>query len=261
MPPTIGDEPPLPIRADRSVDYLESMTIAGTIALVTGATSGIGRATAFALGRAGARVAICSRREDGVAATLKEIRAAGIEATGCACDVGKPEQVDALAEFVTEEIGEPGVLVNNAGIGWFGPFTEMPLDAWDGLMATNLRSLFLVTRALLPSMIRRGRGDVVNVSSLAARNPVAGGVAYAASKHAVLGFSRSLLLEVRQHGIRVIAVCPGSVTSPTFSKASRERDPSKMLAPDDVAHAIVSALALPAERATLSELDIRPANP
>lgn len=237
------------------------MTITGTVAVVTGATEGIGRATAFALGQAGARVAICSRNSQRVEETLEALRAAGIEAAGTACDVGNPEHVDALADLVTRQLGQASMLVNNAGIGWFGSFTEMPLDAWDGLMATNVRSLFLVTRAFLPGMIKRGRGDVVNVASLAGRNPVPGAVAYAASKHAVLGFSRSLLLEVRKHGIRVIAVCPGSVASPSFSKSSRERDPGKMLAPDDVAHAIVSTLALPPERATVSELDIRPANP
>ena len=237
------------------------MAIAGTVAVVTGGTGGIGRATALALGRAGARVAVCSRDERRVEETLVSLRHHGIEAAGGVCDVGSPDQVEGFAELVLQQLGEPTILINNAGIGWFGPFVDMPLEAWDGLMATNLRSLFLVTRAFLPGMILRGRGDVVNVASLAARNPVPGGVAYAASKHAVLGFSRSLLLEVRKHGIRVIAVCPGSVASPTFSRSSRERDPAKMLSPDDVAHAIVSTVALPPERATVSELDIRPANP
>jgi len=237
------------------------MTLTSTVAVVTGATEGIGRATAFALGEAGARIAICSRRERQVQETVNALRAANVDAAGTTCDVGNEAQVQVFADFVMARLGEPSVLVNNAGIGWFGSLTEMPLEAWDGLMATNVRSLFLLTRAFLPGMIKRGRGDVVNVASLAARNPLAGGVAYAASKHAVLGFSRSLLLEVRKHGIRVIAICPGSVASPSFSKASRERDPAKMLTPDDVARAIVSTLALPPERATVSELDIRPANP
>lgn len=237
------------------------MTITGSIAVVTGATGGIGRATAFALGRAGARLAICSRNAASVDETVAALHAAEIDATGIACDVGDPAQVSTFADHVVREAGEPTILVNNAGIGWFGRFVDMPLEAWDGLMATNLRSLYLVTRAFLPAMIARGRGDVVNVASLAARNPVPGAVAYAASKHAVLGFSRSLLLEVRDRGIRVIAVCPGSVASPTFSTRSRDRDPTKVLAPEDVAQAIVSTLALPPERATVSELDIRPANP
>jgi 3-oxoacyl-[acyl-carrier protein] reductase len=237
------------------------MTIKGSTAVVTGATEGIGRATAFALGRAGARLAICSRTASNVVETVAALRAAEIDAAGTACDVGDPTQVGAFAEFVVREIGEPSILVNNAGIGWFGQFVDMPLEAWDGLMATNVRSLFLVTRAFLPAMIARGRGDIVNVASLAARNPVPGAVAYGASKHAVLGFSRSLLLEVRKHGIRVVAVCPGSVASPTFSPRSRERDPAKMLAPEDVAQTILSTVALPPERATVSELDIRPANP
>lgn len=237
------------------------MSIEGSTAVVTGATSGIGRATAFALGRAGARLAICSRSASSVEETVAALRAAAIEASGAACDVGDETQVAAFAKFVAAEVGQPAILVNNAGIGWFGSLVDMPVEAWDGLMATNVRSLFLVTRAFLPAMIARGRGDIVNVASLAARNPVPGAVAYASSKHAVLGFSRSLLLEVRKHGIRVVAVCPGSVASPTFSPRSRDRDPTKMLAPEDVAHTIVSTLALPPERATVSELDIRPANP
>lgn len=237
------------------------MTLTNTVAVVTGATEGIGRATAFALGAAGAKVAVCSRTKSKVQATLQSLRDAGIEAAGTSCDVSQPDPVERFAKFVVAELGNPTVLINNAGIAIFGTLEEMRLEDWDAVINTNVRSLFLVTRAFLPEMKRRGRGDIVNVASLAGRNPIPGGVAYAASKHAVLGFSKSLLLEARKHGIRVVAICPGSVATPFFDKAGMERNPAKMLSADDVAATIVSILSLPAERATVSELDIRPANP
>jgi 3-oxoacyl-[acyl-carrier protein] reductase len=129
------------------------------------------------------------------------------------------------------------------------------------MMATNVRSLYLMTREVLPGMLERGRGAVVNVASLAGRNGVKGATGYSASKHAVLGFSRSLLLEVRTAGIRVIAVCPGSVDTDLI-RAHEEpgAPPRRILHPDDVAATILSALELP-ERALVSELDVRPTNP
>ncbi|MDQ3223109.1 MAG: SDR family NAD(P)-dependent oxidoreductase, partial [Gemmatimonadota bacterium] len=137
----------------------------------------------------------------------------------------------------------------------------LTLEDWDLTMSTNLRGLFLVTRAILPSMRRRGRGTIVNVSSLSGRTGFAGGAAYAASKHGVLGFSRSLMLEARKDNIRVIAVCPGSVdTSMMRHQPMLKAEPSRILQAEDVAATILHALALP-ERALVSELDIRPTNP
>ncbi len=118
----------------------------------------------------------------------------------------------AFAERVQHVLGTPTILVNNAGIGRFAPVVDMSTEDWDAVFATNLRGMFLVTRAFLPAMLAAGRGAIVNIASLAAKNAFAGGAAYAASKHGVLGFSKSLLLEVRQRGLRVIAVCPGSGT-------------------------------------------------
>jgi NAD(P)-dependent dehydrogenase (short-subunit alcohol dehydrogenase family) len=151
--------------------------------------------------------------------------------------------------------------VNNAGIAILKPFDQLSLEDWDATMATNLRSLYLVTREVLPSMRARRRGDIVNIASLAGRNGFAGGTAYAASKHAVLGFSRSLMLEVRKENIRVITVCPGSVDTPLIQhQGMLKPDVTRILRPEDVAESIVAALALP-ERAMVSELDVRPTNP
>ena len=231
------------------------------IALVTGATAGIGRATAFALGRAGYRVGVCARTAARVEALVAELRAEGIPAAGRAADVGRAEAVETLVRAITTELGPVDTLINNAGIAIFRPLTELSLEDWDATMATNLRSLFLVTRAVLPGMVERKSGIIVNVASLAGKNPIAGGTAYAASKHAVLGFSKSLMLEVRKHGVRVLAICPGSVDTALIRNI---RPPSTqegaMLQPEDVAQAILDAVRMPS-RATVSEIDIRPANP
>ena len=232
-----------------------------TTALVTGATQGIGRATAIALGRAGYRVGVCARTADKVDALVAELQAQGIEAAGAAADVGDPAQVAHAVSEMTAALGEVGLLVNNAGVLIARPFEELTLEDWDVTMSTNLRSLYLVTRAVLPPMRRRGEGTIVNVASLAGRNGFAGGTAYTASKHAVLGFSRSLMLELRKEGIRVLAVCPGSVdTGMLPGQAMLKSDPDRILRPEDVAETILHAVRLPG-RALVSELDIRPTNP
>jgi 3-oxoacyl-[acyl-carrier protein] reductase len=232
-----------------------------TTALVTGATHGIGRATAFALGRAGYRVGVCARTADKVESLVAELRAAGIEAAGRAADVADPAQVASVVEHVSKALGDIGVLVNNAGVLIARPIEELTLEDWDATMATNLRGLFLMTRAVLPPMRAKGQGDIVNVASLSARNGFAGGSAYAASKHAVLGFGRSLMLELRKEGIRVITICPGSVdTGMLRDQPMLKSDPARILQPEDVAETILHSLSVP-ERALVSEVDIRPTNP
>jgi len=230
-------------------------------ALITGATVGIGRAIAFALGRAGYQVGVCARTPSKLRTLLDELAAAGITAAGYPADVGLEADVATLMSHLTTALGPIDVLVNNAGIAVLKPFTELTLDEWDATMATNLRSLFLVTRAVLPGMRERRRGSIVNISSLAGRNGFAGGTAYTASKHAVLGFSRSLMLEVRADNVRVIAIWPGSVDTPLMrTQTAFATRLEKILQPEDVADTVLAALALP-ERAMVSELDVRPTNP
>jgi 3-oxoacyl-[acyl-carrier protein] reductase len=230
-------------------------------ALVTGATEGIGRATALALGRAGYRVGICSRSIEKVEATLAELRAQGVTAAGAAADVADPDQVRHLVDQVRGALGEIEVLVNNAGVLIARPIDELTLEDWDVTMATNLRSLYLTTRLVLPGMRTRRQGTIVNVASLAGRNGFVGGSAYSASKHAVLGFSRSLMLEVRKDNVRVIAICPGSVaTGMLRNQAMLKPDHERILRPEDVAASILHVLTLPTG-ALVSELDIRPTNP
>jgi len=230
-------------------------------AFITGATHGIGRATAFALGRAGYAVGVCARTAATVEALVAELRGGLTSAAGAAADVSQPEPVAQAVARVTEALGEIGLLVNNAGVLIARPFEELTLEDWDTTMATNVRSLFVVTRTVLPGMRRRRAGTVVNVASLAGRNGFAGGTAYTASKHAVLGFARSLMLEARKEGIRVITICPGSVdTGMLRDQAMLKSDPQRILQPEDVAEAIVAAVRLP-PRAMVSEIDVRPTNP
>jgi 3-oxoacyl-[acyl-carrier protein] reductase len=229
--------------------------------LITGATEGIGRATALAFGKAGYRVGVVARTESKVRQLVAHLKEEGIEAAGAAADVGQPAPVSRAVGELTGALGEIDVLVNNAGVLIAKPFEELTLDDWDTTMATNVRSLYLMSRAVLPAMRRRKRGTIVNVASLAGRSGFAGGTAYTASKHAVLGFSRSLMLELRKENIRVIAICPGSVdTGMLRDQTMLKSDPSRILKPEDVAETILHSVTLP-ERALVSELDIRPTNP
>lgn len=233
----------------------------GTTALITGATEGIGRAIAFTLGRAGYRVAVCARTPSRLRGLLEELAAGGIEAAGYPADVGVEFDVKTMVAHVTGSLGPVEVLINNAGIAILRPFEEMTLVEWDQTMATNLRSLFLVTREVLPGMRARKSGTIVNIASLAGKNGFVGGTAYTASKHAVLGLSRSLMLEVRKDNIRVITVCPGSVDTPLIrNQTMLKPDPEKILRPEDVAQTVLDALRLPT-RAMISEIDVRPTNP
>jgi 3-oxoacyl-[acyl-carrier protein] reductase len=237
------------------------MTSSSKTALVTGATEGIGRATAYAFGRAGYKVGVCARTESKVRRLVEELKREGIEAAGAAADVGQPDQAERAVEQVSRALGEIEILVNNAGILIAKPFEELTLEDWDATMTTNVRSLYLMTRAVLPAMRRRRRGTVVNVASLAGRHGFVGGTAYTASKHAVLGFSRSLMLEARKDNVRIITICPGSVaTGMMQDQPMLKADPNRILQPEDVAASILHAISLPG-RALVSELDIRPTNP
>ena len=231
------------------------------VTVVTGGTRGIGWALAEGLVDRGAAVAICARNAEEVERRAAALRAPGTSVLGAACDVRDEASVAAFAERVLGDLGTPGILINNAGIGRFAPLAEMSAELWDEVMETNLRGMFLVTRAFLPAMLAKGSGEIVNISSLAGRNGIANGAAYSASKHGVIGFSKSLMLEVRTRGVRVMTVCPGSVDTPFFDVATPfDPDRGRILHPEDVAKVVLDALELP-DRALVSELDIRPANP
>lgn len=237
------------------------MPVSTSICVITGATEGIGRAIAFSLGRRGATLAVCARTAANVNSLLGDCTRAQIDAIGMACDVADEQSVSGFARFVLDRYGNVDVLVNNAGVGYHGDVEQMSVAEFDETMAVNIRGVFLMTRAFLPGMKARGHGHIVNIASLAGKNAVPGGAAYSASKHAVLGFSKSLLLEVRRYGIRVMTICPGSVVTAFFEKSGLPLEhPDRKLQPEHVAEAVAAALDLPAT-ATISDLDIRPANP
>ncbi len=220
-------------------------------AVVTGASRGIGRATALRLAATHHVVAVARNR------TELDSLAGEIRAAGRSCDVIELDVADAAA--VAERLGDvrADVLVNNAGVGYMKPLLELSPDEWDAMVDVNFNALFHVTRALLPGMVDRGRGHIVMVGSIAGRSAFVGGSCYAATKHAVMGFSESLMLEVRDQGVKVSVVNPGSVAT-TFSR--RERDTSWMITADDVADAIVHAIDTP-PRVLIHRIEVRAAIP
>lgn len=229
--------------------------LAGSVALVTGGSRGIGRAIAQRLATLGASVAICGREGTALQSAAADLEKLGARAFFRLTDVSKASQVSELVAETEAALGSISILVNNAGIGLFGPAHEKTEADWDRVVNTNLKSVFLVSRAVVPSMIRRGSGDIINISSLAGRNTFAGGGIYCASKWGLMGLSGCMMEDLRGHGIRVSVVCPGSVA--TEFSGSRPKEPGKALRPEDVAHA-VEAIVTQRPGSVVSEIQLRP---
>jgi len=229
--------------------------IAGQVALVTGGSRGIGLAIAARLGRMGARVAICARSAKSLERAAEGLRRDAIETLAMAADVTRPAEVTALVEHTRKSLGPVDILVNNAGVGIFGPVQALRESDWDAVLDTNLKAVFLVSKEVAPEMIRRRTGQIINISSLAGKNAFANGSIYCASKWGLLGLTYCMAEDLRTYGIRVSAVCPGTVATEFSPHAGK--DPSKMLQPDDVAHA-VAALVTQAPQSFISEVLLRP---
>ena len=230
--------------------------LAGTTALVTGASRGIGFAIARKLGRLGAKVGICARRADRLGEAAALLRTEEIEVNAVAADVTNAAEIAALVAKTEKSLGSIEILVNNAGIGYFGPVQEADEKNWDSVLDTNLKSVFLLTKAVAPGMIGRRSGHIINIASLAGKNAFKGGAIYCASKWGLMGLTESAAEDLREYGIRVSAICPGSVATEFGSPASK-KDPRKMLQPDDIAHA-VEMLVTQAPQSFISEVLIRP---
>jgi Short-chain alcohol dehydrogenase of unknown specificity len=217
-------------------------------AVVTGASRGIGRAIAGRLADGWEVVAVArSGRE--LDSLRSEIEAAGGDCSTIELDVTDQTAVQHALEGIDAD-----VLVNNAGIGIMKPLLELTVEEWRAMVAVNMDALFYVTRALLPGMVERGKGHVINIGSLSGRGAFVGGTCYSATKHALVGFSESLMMEVRESGVRVSLVMPGSVDT---SFSSSRGDSSWKLRASDVADAVLFTLEQP-DNALVSRVEVRP---
>lgn len=230
--------------------------LSGQVAVVTGAGRGIGAAIARELATLGVTVVLCGRTEKTLRETASRIAADGGKAEALECDVCDLGSVEALAATVEEKFRRIDILVNNAGIGSFaGPLHELTPQAWEKVLNTNLRGVFYSIRAFAPLMIRANSGHIINISSLAGKNALPNGAAYAASKWGLNGLTYSVAEELRAHNIRVSVVCPGSVDTELSPHAGK--NPNKMLKPEDVAH-VIAMLVTQAPQSFASEVLIRP---
>jgi 3-oxoacyl-[acyl-carrier protein] reductase len=234
----------------------EQKPLAEQVAVVTGAGRGIGAAIAEKLASMGAMAVLCGRTHKLLDSTAEVISKAGGRAKTIPCDVTDVRSVEAAAKQVESEFNRVDILVNNAGIGGFGgPLHQMPPGSWDQVLNTNLRGVYYCIRAFGPMMIRARSGHIINISSLAGKNPLPNGAAYAASKWGLNGLSYSVAEELRGYNIRVEVICPGSVD--TELSPHTGKDPRKMLLPEDVAH-VVGMLVTQAPQSFASEVLIRP---
>lgn len=245
-----------PADDNRSMKTVDSISLSESVAVVTGAARGIGRAISLKLAELGAQVVMTARNESLLAKVASQISGAGHRAEGFACDVTDLSSVESLNEHLRKRYGRVNILVNNAGIsGPSGALHELAPAEWDAILNTNLRGVYYMMRALVPLMIGTGGGHIINISSLAGKNPLPGGVAYSASKWGLNGLSYGAAEELRGHNLRVSVVCPGSVNT-EFSPHSN-KNAEKMLQPADVAHA-VAALVTQAPQSFISEVLLRP---
>jgi NAD(P)-dependent dehydrogenase (short-subunit alcohol dehydrogenase family) len=238
--------------------------LAGQVAFVTGASSGLGRATALALARAGASLALVARSGHDLAAVTDELRGEGHAGLAIACDLADAEGLANAVRRARGELGPVRVLVNAAATDAPGPVSELSVNAWDRVLAVNLRAVFLLSRLALPDMIEAGQGTIINVSSVAGKRGWANASAYCASKFALTGFTQALGAEVRPYGVRACLLYPGAmathwgVWSPEERRAERRPgSPREALPPETVA-AFIAWLATAPPELVLDEAIVTP---
>ncbi|HEY0703357.1 MAG TPA: SDR family NAD(P)-dependent oxidoreductase [Candidatus Acidoferrales bacterium] len=227
----------------------------GKVAVITGASRGIGLAIARRLGEMGATLSICARDAQKLETAKNELSAIAPKAFAAPVDVTRPDQISTFIQYTQKNLGPIAILVNNAGVGWFGPVQDATEQIWDSILDTNLKSVFLVSKAVAPGMIEQKSGHIINISSLAGKNAFKNGAIYCASKWGLMGLTESMAEDLRQYGIRVSAICPGSVAT-EFSPHTG-KDPAKMLQSEDIAHA-VAMLVTQSPQSFISEILIRP---
>ena len=236
---------------------VSSTALSGAVTVVTGGGRGIGHAIVTRLAEMDATVIITGRDESRVQHAARDLTARGHRCVGVACDVTDLASVEALGERLRRDYGRADILVNNAGIsGPSGLLHELAPGDWDAIFNTNLRGVYYMLRAIVPLMIETGSGHIINISSLAGKNPLPRGAAYSASKWGLNGLTYGVAEELRAHNIRVSVICPGSVNT-DFSARRQGKETSKMLQPDDVAHA-VAMLVTQQPQSFISEVLVRP---
>ena len=231
------------------------MDIKEKVVWITGSSRGIGEATARALAAAGARVVISARNMQDINRIAKNIQSDGGSALAIQCDVQKHADIRTLVDKTRSVWGPIDILINNAGIGIFKKILETEQDDWDAMMDTNLKAAFLCTKAVLPEMIERRQGRIINIVSVAGLQAYPNGGGYCASKFGLRGFSDVLRLETREYGIKVTSVCPGATSTDIWGDA--DVDHSVMIRPQEVATAIVSVCQA-GDSAHIEELVLRP---
>ena len=235
---------------------LHDRPLEGQTAIVTGAGRGIGRAVGESLANAGARVFLAARTAREINAAASAIRANGDNADAVACDVSSEVDVRRLFASVRESAGRLDILVNNAGIGTFGSVEEFAIADLDRILAVNVRGAFVACQEAVRLMKPRGSGTIINVASVVGFKGYPNQAAYTASKHALMGLTKSLATETQPHGLRVAAILPGGVDTDLVAKARPDLDRSVLLKPEDIARCVMFLVTLP-ERAWIDEIYIR----
>lgn len=222
-----------------------AQSLEGKVAFVTGAGKGIGRAVAVALAKEGVHVGLMARTEETLIEAANEITGLGVKAAFASVDVSSQDQVEQAIKKLTEELGTADILINNAGIGSFASLLEMDPAEWKRIIDVNLMGTYYVTRAVLPQLIEKNSGDIINISSTNGLNGVATSSAYSASKFGVIGLTESLAQEVRRNNIRVTALTPSTVVTDLAHQNNLiDKKEEKFIQPEDIAEFIVSQLKL-----------------
>lgn len=233
----------------------------GKKAIITGGGKGLGKATAIAFAKEGIDVAITGRNEENLINTVTELKSYGVDAIYELFDVGNHEEVKDGIERILHQFGSVDILVNNAGIAAFGSFLEMSPEKWNAIIQTNVMGMYYVTKEVLPYLITKNQGDIINVSSTAGITGNANTSAYSASKFAVIGLSEALMKEVRKNNIRVCTLTPSTIASDmSLELGITDGNIEKVLQPEDFAELIVLGLKLP-RRAMLKSASLWSTNP
>lgn len=238
---------------------MPDIILAGKVALVTGASRGIGAAIACSLAQAGAELFLVARSEEGLYHTQQRITDAGGRATYTCGDVSDETDVRQIVARVLAQHGRLDILINCAGIGVFGPLLETSVTDWDRVMATNVRGPFLFCREAIPTMVHSGGGCIINIASVVGVKGYVNQSAYAASKHALLGMTKVLAQEVQHQGIRVHVVCPGGVDTDMATQARPDLDRAGLIKPEEVA-SVVLFLVSQQGNAIVDQINLRRSN-